>query len=238
MGFSRLVVVQPRTAGFREDPEALAFATSAADVLAGARRCDSLAEALEGVQRAYAMSGYARGFGPEPVEVREAAREAAQAACRDGAEIAFVFGTERTGLTNEDVQRCHAVCAIPADPLRASLNLAQAAQIAAYESRRELLQQAGAPLAPLPRCDVSQTAPREEEPAAGVEQTEAMFGHLERALIAVGYLDPAQPKNLMARMRRLLLRARPTRSEVDILRGIAAAMERPKAERVGSKRNR
>ncbi len=237
MGFSRLVVVQPRTPGFREDPEALAFATSAADVLVAARTCDSLAEALDGVQQAYAMTGYARGFGPEPVEVRAAARDAARTAFRDGAEIAFVFGTERTGLTNEDVQRCHAVCAIPADPLRASLNLAQAAQIAAYECRRELLWQTGALLGPLPRRDASHTDPREDDPAAGVEQTEAMFGHLERALIAVGYLDPGKPKNLMARMRRLLLRARPTRTEVDILRGIAAAMERPKTERVGSKRH-
>lgn len=237
MGFSRLVVVQPRTADYRSDPEALAFATSAADVLTAARTCDSLAEALEGVQRAYAMSGYARGFGPEPVEVRVAVQEAAQTACQDGTEIAFVFGTERTGLFNDDVHRCHAVCAIPADPLRASLNLAQAAQIVAYEARRALLQQTGERVAPPPRRDTSQTAPREEDPAAGVDQTEAMFAHLERALVAVGYLDPAQPKNLMARMRRLLLRAGPTRTEVDILRGIAAAMERPKAERVGTKRH-
>lgn len=235
MGFDRLSVVAPRDPGFRSAPEAMALAAGAGDILAQARDFASLADALQGVHLAFATTGYARAFAAEPLEVRAAARRGAQALQEPGVQVAFVFGPERTGLANADVQRCHACCSIPADPVRASLNLSQAAQVVAYEARREILAAAGQGVDAAPRRDHSQPAARAVEPIAGVEQTEAMFAHLAQGLAALGYLDPAEPKHLMARLRLLLLRARPSATEVDILRGIASAMILPRRLRAGQK---
>jgi tRNA/rRNA methyltransferase len=238
MGFDRLCVVAPRDPQFRTAPEAVALAAGAGDVLAQVPVYGSLAEALGGVQLAFATTGYAREFGAQPLEVRAAARECAAVMAAPDAQVAFVFGPERTGLSNDDVQRCHQCCSIPADPLRGSLNLSQAAQVVAYETRRELLAAAGAHDVSAPRRDHSQGAPRPDDPPASVEQTEAMFEHLGQGLVAVGYLDPEEPKHLLARLRRLLLRARPTVTEVDILRGIASAMVLPRRLRAGGKKGR
>jgi tRNA/rRNA methyltransferase len=228
MGFGRLAVVAPREPGFRDHPEALAFATHAADVLRAATVHPSLPQALDGVRLSFAMTGYARQFGPPLVGLREAAARASAHAAREPGDIAFVFGGERNGLANEDVERCGACCAIAADAQAASLNLAQAVQVAAYECRLAL---AGDAIDP-------RLAPFAAEPPAGHRHLEAMFVHLEQALVELGYLDPAQPKRLMSRLRRLLARAQPTDTEVDILRGIAAAIIRRRAERVGRKGGR
>lgn len=223
MGFARLAVVAPRQADFRAHPEALAFAVGAADVLAAAQDFAALADALRGVTTAYAMTGYPREFGPPIVDVREAAARAQAEVARGATQVAFVFGTERTGLSNEDVERCQACCAIPADPAFASLNLAQAVQVCAYELRRACAAE----------CVAAERFAAEAP--APLEQVEGMHAHLEQALIALGYLDPGQPGRLMARLRRLLNRARPTATEIDILRGIAAAILRRKSDRAGSR---
>ena len=238
MGFTRLAVVRPRDPQFRKAPEAVALAAACGDVLAQACSFDSLAEALHGVQLAFATTGYARQFGPETVEVRDAARRAAGTALLAQGQVAFVFGPERTGLANADVQRCQLCCAIPADAQRASLNLSQATQVVAYEVRRELLALAQRRDEPAPRRDYRQTGPRVPDAPASVEQAEALFEHLQEGLVAVGYLDPAQPRHLMARLRRLFARAQLTATEIDILRGIAAAMVQPRRERIGTKRRK
>lgn len=221
MGFGQLAVVAPRVAAFRTDAEALAWATHGADVLARAADFPDLVSALAGVTYAYAMTGYAREFGARFVALRDAATEVNARLHDGGAAIAFVFGTERHGLTNEQVALCQACCAIPADPSAPSLNLAQAVQVTAYELRLAL--QAAAPVDRF----------RREAPAP-LEAVEDMFAHLQQALIALGYLDPRAPRKLMPRLRRLLARAQPTASEVDILRGIAAAIIRRKSERGGT----
>jgi tRNA/rRNA methyltransferase len=180
------------------------------------------------VRLSFAMTGYAREFGPPLTDLRSAvARARAHLAAGPG-DVAFVFGGERNGLGNEDVERCSACCAIAADAAAPSLNLAQAVQVAAYECRLALL--GGA-------IDPGMT-PFAEEPPASHEHIEGMFAHLEQALVALGYLDPAEPKRLMARLRRLLARARPTDSETDILRGIAAAIIERRAERAGRRQSR
>lgn len=227
MGFARLAVVAPQVPQFHAHADAVALATHGADVLASASVHASLAEALHGVQLAFAMTGYAREFGPRLVDLRSAAAESTHVLARPDGEVAFVFGTERSGLANTDVERCHACCAIPADARHGSLNLAQAVQVAAYECRLALLAAVRAP-AVTHRFDA--------EPAASVDATEGMLDHLERALLAMGYLHPDDPRRLMARLRRLLARAQPTASEVDILRGVAAAIIQRKSDRAGSKR--
>lgn len=222
MGWQRLAVVAPKVEQFRTHEAAVAFASNAQDVLRSATAHVSLSDALQGVHLAFAMTGYAREFGPRLIDLRAAAAEACGALAEAG-DVAFVFGTERDGLRNEDIERCQACCAIPADADYGSLNLAQAVQVAAYECRLAL----GGAAAVASRFGA--------EPPAPIESIEAMHRHLEQALVALGYLDPAQPRRLLARLRRLLTRARPTATEVDILRGIAAAIIERKSARVGRK---
>lgn len=225
MGFASLHAVAPRHAGFAAEPEAVALATHGADVLAAAQSHATLTEALAGVTLAFAMTGYAREFGPPLLDLRGAAALAAQELQQPTGDIALVFGTERSGLTNEEVEQCQRCCAIPADAQHGSLNLAQAVMVAAYECRLALY---GGAIAP-------DAAPFEEEPAASVDRLEGLYAHLERALVASGFLDDEAPKKLMPRLRRLFARARPSDKEVDILRGICATLETPKHERIGRK---
>ena len=228
MGFGRLAVVAPREPGFRRHDEAVAFATHAADVLRSAVVHERLSQALDGVRLSFAMTGYAREFGPPLVDLRTAAARLRAHVDGGPGDVAFVFGAERNGLPNEDVERCSACCAIAADAQAASLNLAQAVQVTAYECRLALV--GGA-------IDARLT-PFGEAPPASHDRIEAMFVHLEQALVELGYLDPAQPKRLMSRLRRLLARAQPSDAEVDILRGIAAAIIERRSERIGRKGGR
>lgn len=216
MGFSRLVLVAPRVAHVQSDPEAIAMASGADDVLASAHVVPTLADALTGVQWSIALTARAREYGPPQLTPRAAANAArTQAATGD---IALVFGNERTGLSNEDVERCSALAHIPANPAYSSLNLAQAIQVLAYELRVAYLgeaMQAQAALAPV-------RAPDElDGPRAASDEIERMYVHLENALIALEFLDPAHPKKLMSRLRRLFARAGLEREEVNIVRGIA-----------------
>jgi tRNA/rRNA methyltransferase len=229
MGFGRLVVVQPKHAAYREHPDAVALATGAADVLAASAACANLTEALTGVRTAFAMTGYDRQFGPPLADLRTCAADAASRVAA-GEDVAFVFGTERSGLENEDVERCQMCCAIPADPAFSSLNLAQAVQVTAYECQLAV------------RGDVDVHAGQRrfgpEEMPAPVEALEGFHAHLEQALIVVGALDPDEPKRLMQRLRRLFNRARPTQTEIDVLRGVTAAIIESRADRAGRKRGR
>jgi tRNA/rRNA methyltransferase len=210
MGFARLVLVAPRIAQVQSDPEAIAMASGADDVLAGAHVVPTLADALAGVQWSLALTARTREYGPPP----RAPREAVLDACRQvpHGDIALVFGNERTGLSNEDVERCSALAHIPANPAYSSLNLAQAVQVLAYELRVAYLD--GGAGAALP-------AAAETTPLAASEDIERMFVHLENALIAAEFLDPANPKKLMSRLRRLFARSGLEREEVNIVRGIA-----------------
>jgi tRNA/rRNA methyltransferase len=230
MGFARLVVVTPRAHDFRSAPEALALATHGADVLAAARTEDTLDAALAGVRRSHAMTGYSREFGPPLVDLRSAAAETAQV-LRDYADgdVAFVFGSERDGLSNDEVERCSVCCAIPVAAGADSLNLAQAVQITSYELRLALAGES--------RIEAALQRFVDDPPADHVA-VEGLFAHVEAALVALGYLDPAAPKRLMSRLRRLAARAQPTAAEVDILRGIAAAAIAPRATRAGRKQRR
>jgi tRNA/rRNA methyltransferase len=230
MGFGRLVVVNPRHPDFRDHADAVALATGAADVLAASASHPTLVDALVGVRTAFAMTGYDRQFGPALVDLRTCAAQAAERVAGAGEEVAFVFGTERSGLENEDVERCQVSCAIPANPAFPSLNLAQAVQVTAYECQLALR---GSPVV---REEQRRFGP--EETPAPVEALEKFYAHLEQALVVVGALDPDEPKRLMQRLRRLFNRARPTQTEIDVLRGVTAAIIESRADRAGRKRGR
>jgi len=229
MGFRRLVVVDPRDPAYRTDDDAVALATGAADVLAASDCTPDLAAALAGVGLAIAMTGYDREFGPELQDLRGVAARAADGlSMLAQGDVAFVFGTERSGLSNADVLRCQLCCAIPANPQFASLNLAQSVQVTAYECQLAL--RGTAVIQPGQRRFAPDDAP------ASVEALEKLYEHFEQAATAVGFHDPAEPKTLMVRVRRLLNRARPTQTEVDLLRGVLAAVIQSRAERTGRKR--
>ena len=222
MGFSRLVLVSPRVPHVQSDPEAIAMASGADDVLASAHVVPTLADALSGVHWSVALTARLREYGPPQWTPRAAAGVAREQAVHG--EIALVFGNERTGLSNEDVERCSALVHIPANPAYSSLNLAQAVQVLAYELRTLYLSTDGALTAAPAVAAPAQPAVAQGEPAearAPSDEIESMFAHLESALVALEFLDPANPKKLMSRLRRLFARSGLEREEVNIVRGIA-----------------
>ena len=207
MGIVSLHLVNPKKF---PDAEAEAMASGASDVLRGARVCASLAEALQGTVYALAVSARRR----ELAYVSADARSAAQlllAAAQEG-EVALVFGSEKSGLTNEEILQCGAVAHIPADPGYSSLNLAAAVQVLAYEARLAAL---GAQ--PLPAAELA---------PARHEDVENFYVHLEQSLLASGFLNPANPKRLLPRLRRLFGRARLEQDEVNILRGMLNSFDK------------
>lgn len=210
MGFSELVLVNPRFPDAVRQDEAVAFASGALDVLGNARVVDSIEAALDGCNFAAALSARLREYSPPVVAPRELA---GTLAANRGLKPALVFGSERYGLPNEVVEKCNALINIPANPDYSSLNLAQAVQVLAYEAR--LAEQSdGAP----------PTTIGFQGEAASVTQIDGMYAHLENALVAIEFLDQDNPKKLMSRLKRLFSRTQLETEEVNILRGIARQM--------------
>ena len=211
MGFSDLVLVQPRFDDVLSHQDTVAMASGAADILVRARITSSLVDALDGITHAVATAMTPRDFGP-PTHAPRDLLPGLAAEVADGAQrVAFVFGSERFGMRNEDVWRCHACLSIPTHPDYGSLNLAQAVQLIAYDWRTAL---GGYPV-----------RARTAEPvlADGVE-VDGALQHWQAVLEQIGFLDPAAPKRLMPRLQQLLNRAQLTREELHILRGIARAV--------------
>lgn len=210
MGFSDLVLVNPRDADVLTHAEAIALASGATDVLAAARIVYSLDEALAGCNFSVALSARPREFSPPLFEPRQLAEHLA---IDTALKAALVFGSERYGLSNEQVSKCSALVSVPANPVYSSLNLAQAVQVIAYECR----------VAALGEVRSEDTIGFRGE-RASAEQVEGMFTHLEKALIDIDFLDAKNPKKLMPRLRRLFARAELEVEEVNILRGIATQL--------------
>ena len=231
MGFTDLRVVAPADANYRMHPDAVAFSTSSVDVLQASRDYADLESALADVALPFAMTGYSRRVGTKLETMRSSAYRAAVWAYENkGPGIAFVFGCERSGLTNEETGLCRFATAIPANPQSQSLNLAQAVQIAAYEMHMALLQKAHA--AGLYRWQER----FEKDPVASAAAIEGLMRHWQEAMTACGALNPAEPKNLMQMSRSIFSRALLTQSEVDLLRGICAAVICPRRLRAGRKK--
>ncbi len=207
MGLSRLALVAPSRF---PDHEATRRATGATAVLDAARVVDSLDEALEGVSCSVGYTSRPREFAGVVVSARDAAALAI-ASARAGRESALVFGTEMSGLSNDDLARCTAVATIPTNPAFASLNLAAAVQVAVYEARVAS------------QGDAAWQAPR-FAPATH-DEIERLHEHAERTFVAMRFLHPEMPRRLMPRLRRLFARAGLEKEEVSILRGILARVD-------------
>ena len=237
MGFDDLVLVAPRWPNVLRREETIQRASGALDVLENARIVATLDEALDGISHLCATAMTPRDFGPPTAAPRahfesllkqelsaldgqaleakktqilgEMAPTAHVAGTQTG--VAFLFGSERFGMTNEDVYRCHVALSIPTNPGFGSLNLGAAIQVIAYEWRMAL---GGFP--------VQDATP--QRALADAAQVAGMLGHWEQALTGIGFLDPAAPKKLMPRLNQLFNRAQLSPEEIHILRGVAKAM--------------
>jgi len=219
MGFSQLVLVNPRFPDAAEKEEAIAFASGAQDILAAAKVVATVDEALQGCNFAAALSARLREFSPPVVTPRLLAEQLAADTALD---VALLFGSERYGLPNHVVEKCNVLINIPANPDYSSLNLAQAVQVLAYECR--LAQGGGQGEQGGKGDDIGNKRAAEvgfHGEAASLAQIDGMYQHLEQALVEIGFLDPGNPKKLMPRLRRLFARTGLETEEVNILRGIA-----------------
>ena len=224
MGFDDLVLVAPRWTNVLRRQETIQRASGALDVLAKARIVATLDEAIEGVEHLCATAMTPRDFGPPTHEPRgylgsllKLEHDTEQTRLLP-VSVGFIFGSERFGLANEDVYRCHVALSIPTAPDYGSLNLAAAIQVIAYEWRLAL-GGFGSSQAPAARPTGSADSPR-----ADAAQVAGMLAHWEQALVAIGFLDPHAPKKLMPRLQQLFNRADLRVEEIHILRGVAKAM--------------
>lgn len=212
MGLRRLALVAPQSF---PHAEAVALAAGADAVLDGAALHPDLGAALAPCHYALGCTARPRGVALPELAPREAAQRLLEAASRGP--VALVFGNERTGLTNEELQRCHAAVHIPSDPAFSSLNLAAAVQVLSYELRVAAL--AGAPAPPQPEVDA-------DDAPATLQEMEGLYEHLDRTLHDIDFHKGRAPENIMRRLRRLYFRAALTRREVLVLRGILSEAQR------------
>jgi tRNA/rRNA methyltransferase len=189
--------------------ETIQRASGATDVLARTRVVDTLDEALDGIDWLCATAMTPRDFGPPTQAPRQALADLAERSPKPS--VAFLFGSERFGMNNDDVYRCHSCLSIPTDPNFGSLNLAAAVQLIAYDWRQAL---GGF------ETSRSATSPK----AADAVAVTGLLQHWEEVLVGIGYLDPAAPKKLMPRLNQAANRLGVTDEEIHILRGIARAV--------------
>ncbi|MDH3811545.1 MAG: RNA methyltransferase [Gammaproteobacteria bacterium] len=212
MGLSDLALVNPKH--FPHE-EATARASGASDLLDSAMVVETLAEALTDCVYVAGASARSRTINWPSMGPRDCAERMIQES--DNGKVAAVFGPEKTGLHNDDLDLCHTLLTIPTDPGFSSLNLAMAVQVITYELRVAGMLDAG------PGFDV-------EAPPATGEEMDYFYTHLERVLTDIEFMDPENPRLLMRRMRRLFIRARPDKNEVNILRGILAAIDKTRKD--------
>ncbi len=211
MGLSSLYLVNPLT---KPDSQAIALSAGASDIIGNATLVDTLDEAIAGCSLVVGTSARSRTLPWPMLEPRECGVKAVS----EGKEapVALLFGRERVGLTNDELQKCHYHVAIPANPEYSSLNLAMAVQILAYEARVAWLDS-------LHASEVQHA----ESPYPLVDDLERFYLHLEKVLLQTGFIRKAHPGQVMNKLRRLFARARPETQELNILRGILTSIDKP-----------
>lgn len=217
MGLSRLVLVAPEKA---PDRDTQAMAAGADDLVEAAPVFASLAEAVADCRWVLGATARSRRIQLEPLHPRDAGARAVLAAA--SGPVALVFGRERTGLDNEELQLCHAAVHIPSDPAFSSLNLAAAVQVLSYELRCALLGDAGAGVA---AADAARTLPPGDGAASHAE-LEGLFGQLAETLDQIDFHKGRAPESAMRKLRRLYLRANLDSAEIRLLRGVLADAQR------------
>lgn len=214
MGLTNLWLVNPLV---KPDSQAIALAAGASDVIGNAQIVDTLDEALAGCSLVVGTSARSRTLPWPMLDPRECGLKSFSEA--EQAPVALVFGRERVGLTNEELQKCHYHVAIAANPEYSSLNLAMAVQVIAYEVRMAWLATQEKPV-----------EPKEETAYPLVDDLERFYGHLEQTLLSTGFIREGHPGQVMNKLRRMFTRARPESQELNILRGILASIEQKNKE--------
>lgn len=216
MGLYNLTLVNPKKF---PSSEAVALASGALDVLENATVTETLSEAVKDCQYIFGTSARSRHIGKPELSIEIGAKNINTILQEQpDAKIAILFGTERTGLTNEEVDICQELFYIPTENNYNSLNIAQAIQIITYELRKQTTK------------DDRLAKKREPQYAGDLPAThdamEGFFNHLERTLIQSEFLDPENPKHLMRKLRLLYKKADLTQEEINILRGALSASEK------------
>ncbi|MNH22910.1 tRNA (cytidine/uridine-2'-O-)-methyltransferase TrmJ [compost metagenome] len=213
MGLTQLVLVDPQAL---PDDNAIALAAGASDVLVNARIVPTLDDAIADCGLVIGTSARSRTLSWPMLDPREAGEKLVTERVKHP--VALVFGRERTGLTNDELQKCHYHVAIPANPEYSSLNLAMAVQTLCYEVRMRWLQDQ------LPESDEE----RVDYPSA--QQLEGFYLHLEQTLQKTGFITEEHPGHVMSKLRRLFNRARPEVVELNILRGILTSVQKARPQ--------
>lgn len=208
MGLTKLHLVEPL---HYPNAEATARASGADDVLANAQVHKDLISAIDGCHQVYGMSARLRHLPVPVVDPRQAVEQIQQQS--DDTQTAILFGREHSGLSNEEIDRCHHLINIPANPDYSSLNLAAAVQVFAYELKMSFD----------PSIEVGRIG--EDREAIDARDLDHLYHHFEQSLTEIGFLDPENPKNLIRRLKRLFNRADMDRNEVQILHGILRAAQ-------------
>lgn len=217
MGLTNLWLVNPLV---KPDSQAIALAAGASDVIGNANIVETLDEALTGCSLVVGTSARSRALPWPMLDPRECGLKSVAEA--EHAPVALVFGRERVGLTNDELQKCHYHVAIAANPEYSSLNLAMAVQVIAYEVRMAWLA--------TQEQEKRDIAAPEETPYPLVDDLERFYGHLEQTLLATGFIRESHPGQVMNKLRRLFTRARPESQELNILRGVLASIEQKHKE--------
>ena len=203
MSLSRLFLVDPKN---YPSAAATARASGADDVLSSAIVCSSLAEALEGVHLVIGASARQRNIKWKQLDVLDTCKEIQKTLAKSKQQVAVIFGTENSGLTNKELDLCHILMTIPGNPDYFSLNIASAIQVFAYQFFVSNI-----------HIDFESS----DNELASFEELEDFYVHLEQVLEHIDYFDEKRPKSLlMRRLRRLFGRSYPEKEEVAILRGI------------------
>ncbi|QSX34858.1 tRNA (cytosine(32)/uridine(32)-2'-O)-methyltransferase TrmJ [Shewanella avicenniae] len=210
MGLSSLYLAEPKVT---PDGQSIALAAGASDILKDAVTVDNMAEAIKDCSLVIATSARSRTLEWPVLEPREAAKKLVEQSANGN--VAIVFGRERNGLSNEELQMCHYHLAIPANSEYSSLNLAQAVQIVCYETRMAYLD--------------TQNQPEESTDVVeypSVDDQERFYEHLQRTLTNTGFIIKNHPGHIMQKLRRLFSKARIEAPEMNILRGILTSVDK------------
>ena len=210
MGLTNLYLVNPLV---KPDSQAISLAAGASDVIGDAKIVDTFDEAISGCGLVVGTSARSRSLPWPMLDPRECGLKSVAEAQQT--EVALVFGRERVGLTNEELQKCHYHVAIAANPEYSSLNLAMAVQIIAYEVRMAWLQ-----------AEQEDKPAYTESPYPLVDDLERFYQHMEKMMIDSGFIRESAPGQVMSKLRRLYTRARPERDELNILRGMLSSLEK------------
>ena len=214
MSLTQLALVKPK---HFPHPDAIARASRAEDILEQAQVCESLAQAIEGSHWVIGISARPRKISAATYTPRELINKMSEEYSE--LSIAWVFGRERYGLTNEELDLCHSICTIPANIDYSSLNLAAAVQIICYEW---LSANPGTSDSTV----VDNAYGQEANSIAPVEELEGFYNHLWSSLASTGFMDKTNPKPLMRKIRRIFDRNKLTRVEINILRGILKSLNK------------